>query len=1783
MVSAQRALSVLLALSLMLSLGVLTPPAAGTAAAAEIAVSSGESIQDAIDAAAPGDIIIVHPGTYEEALTIDKSLTVVSSDGAAETIIDWFDYPSSSVTISLSDAETVVFGGEGAGFTVLDADNAIDVTVEYWSSVTIEGNTLTSPNYALNVNGVRYFSDLTVRGNTIDTTWYSAIYFHPDSVQYHSSVDIVDNTITGCEGYGVCGADVGDDSHVLVQGNTIDSVGFGGVYFEAVFDRSSLDIIDNEISNSAQSCIYVESLSELSEGRIQGNTMSDNPLSDYGIYMPTGLDDAARLTIEGNTINGSLGYGCYIYEVKNGAYLAAVDNELNDNGDDGLYIESLYQGCECVIQGNTITGNDSDGVFIYGDLIYGGLLTVEDNTITGNDDYGFYISGVYDRSRLDMLDNEISGNRVGAYLSVINNLSECRLEGNTISNNGEGQYDDGIYVGYINAGSRLYLDDNDIQGNGGYGLEIGGGVYYGAGISLTNNDISDNLDSGVYISDVYDGSECLFQGNTVTGNGGSGVYIDSSSDEYGSSFTVQDNTISGNDVYGLYVGSLAYGAYLGVLENTIEYNSDEGVYVSNLTNGSECVVTGNTVDGNGYGIYVDYASDGSLLDIEDNTVTGSLSGVGIYCGEHFTDSELKVLGNTISGNAGIGLQVCEWTGFWEDSLADSRATVRCNTISGNAEWGISTFIYRSLVDVSGNHITGNGEGSDNGGIYVAGNYFQVVGIHENSITGNADWGLRNAGGDTLDATKNWWGDDSGPYQATTNTGGLGDEVSDDVDYADWLHSAPALCAVYVTDVPQPATITVGDGGEDYASIQYAIDGSSPGDIILVSPGTYTEDVSIDGSLTVRSTGGADVTTIEGKVNLDVDYELSTVVFGGVDAGFTVTNSSAEGVYVDSESWSQVTIQGNIVTGCWNEGVLVSGAGVRCFSSLSILDNEITDNGGQGVNLPAVENFSRAEIRGNTISGNTMGGVYLYADWSAAVVDHSAVSIVDNEINDNGGDGIYWYDIRGNSSGLVQGNTISRNGEDGFEIDYVEYGSTLDVIDNEIRDNEYSGIYVYEAIQCSEGRINENVITGNADYGIYLYAGPVELGSLTVADNTVTGNDDGGFYIESYDVMWGGYLALLDNEINENGSYGVSIYGFYEGGEGLISGNTFTGNGSDGLYIQEGVTYGAALTIQENTIDGNDGYGVNIDALESGSYLALLDNEVATNQSDGFYLYDCQIGSEALIEGNTLTENEGYGLCVSHNVNEGCRVTIQDNTFTDNTDNACEVGVVYYGSRLDLLDNEATGGEAEGFDLSGYYEGSQGLIRGNSVSGAGGDGMYVQEVDYGCILTVEDNSFIGNGDIGFDCSSGTGYGSYLAVLDNRMEDNASDGLYIFDIQDGAEALLQGNTVSGNTCGVNVQYMSVGGKLTVQDNDISGNSDIGLWLCGVADTMLDSMASVLGNTITGNSNWGIESNIKHSLVDVSECNTIEGNLGGIHIIGPELALVHINNNNIQDNSEWGLLNEGGEVVDATSNWWGDATGPLHPSTNPAGLGDDVSDGVEYQPWLTQTCNPSNLVAAFSASVRRIEPGESVQFSDASRTGCEIVEWLWDFGDGGTSTEQNPTHVYDVEGVFTVTLAVRDACGYTDTVSRRSYITAKATPAGEDELEPAKLGVSYLFIDPAQVLPNQEVTVSANVCNQGEERGTKTVSFMVNGVAEQSQSVAVSGGSCQQVVFKVSRAVPGTYQVAIDGMTGTFSVLAPRTVTGSIPSSQPTGLGTAGIIAVIVVMLALIGALIVVFRRS
>jgi PKD repeat protein len=66
-----------------------------------------------------------------------------------------------------------------------------------------------------------------------------------------------------------------------------------------------------------------------------------------------------------------------------------------------------------------------------------------------------------------------------------------------------------------------------------------------------------------------------------------------------------------------------------------------------------------------------------------------------------------------------------------------------------------------------------------------------------------------------------------------------------------------------------------------------------------------------------------------------------------------------------------------------------------------------------------------------------------------------------------------------------------------------------------------------------------------------------------------------------------------------------------------------------------------------------------------------------------------------------------------------------------------------------------------------------------------------------------------------------------------------------------------------------------------------------------------------------------------------------------------------------------------------------------------------------------------ADFAASVTSGSAPLSVSFTDQS-TVPEPTSWSWDFGDGATSNEQNPTHVFMEDGVYTVTLTVTGAAG-------------------------------------------------------------------------------------------------------------------------------------------------------------
>jgi len=260
------------------------------------------------------------------------------------------------------------------------------------------------------------------------------------------------------------------------------------------------------------------------------------------------------------------------------------------------------------------------------------------------------------------------------------------------------------------------------------------------------------------------------------------------------------NTISYNNISisGLTLNS---DTHHNTIHNNVFHSNNEGVLSD--VNSHNNTITRNRFVENDYGFLCCGSND---FIIRQNSIVDSLE-AGIY----FEDCEDFIIQqNVMTGNR-FGIQTEE----------SPNTNISFNIIQDN------TFGAISLHDADNNEITRNilsrsGYGiglMESGGAWIANNSItdNTIGISANfpssdsyaqynNIVGNTMYGVST--GDeytaTFNASYNWWGDDSGPYNDTENPDGEGDEITaDDVEFITWLED-PILLAVIKSISPDPA-------------------------------------------------------------------------------------------------------------------------------------------------------------------------------------------------------------------------------------------------------------------------------------------------------------------------------------------------------------------------------------------------------------------------------------------------------------------------------------------------------------------------------------------------------------------------------------------------------------------------------------------------------------------------------------------------------------------------------------------------------------------------------------------------------------------------------------------------------------------------------------------------------------------------------------------------------------------------------------------------------------------
>ncbi len=113
-----------------------------------------------------------------------------------------------------------------------------------------------------------------------------------------------------------------------------------------------------------------------------------------------------------------------------------------------------------------------------------------------------------------------------------------------------------------------------------------------------------------------------------------------------------------------------------------------------------------------------------------------------------------------------------------------------------------------------------------------------------------------------------------------------------------------------------------------------------------------------------------------------------------------------------------------------------------------------------------------------------------------------------------------------------------------------------------------------------------------------------------------------------------------------------------------------------------------------------------------------------------------------------------------------------------------------------------------------------------------------------------------------------------------------------------------------------------------------------------------------------------------------------------------------------------------------------------------------------FFTVTLEQSKLIVEFIAETRTVKEGSTIQFWADVSGGFSPYTYEWDFGDGATSTDANPAHIYRSSGDFTVTLKVTDDKGTSESYVRKDYITVRPGWSASSVAESAWNGLLSFF---------------------------------------------------------------------------------------------------------------------------
>jgi parallel beta-helix repeat protein len=242
-------------------------------------------IQDAVDSAADGYTILVHDGTYNENVNVNKRLTIRSENGAASTTVQ---AASATDHIFVVTADYVHISGFTATGTTVDYPNY--PAGIYLSSA--DNCNISENNCSNNCNGIWLVgsSSNTLTSNTANSNLLWGIRLEDSS----SNNTLTSNTASNNGGHGIW---LYDSINNTLTSNTANSNGDDGI---SVCYSSSNTLTSNIANSNSGDGI---TLHDSSSNTLTSNTANSNGMNGIWLY------DSINNTLTSNTANSNNDYG----------------------------------------------------------------------------------------------------------------------------------------------------------------------------------------------------------------------------------------------------------------------------------------------------------------------------------------------------------------------------------------------------------------------------------------------------------------------------------------------------------------------------------------------------------------------------------------------------------------------------------------------------------------------------------------------------------------------------------------------------------------------------------------------------------------------------------------------------------------------------------------------------------------------------------------------------------------------------------------------------------------------------------------------------------------------------------------------------------------------------------------------------------------------------------------------------------------------------------------------------------------------------------------------------------------------------------------------------------------------------------------------------------------------------------------------------------------------------------------------------------------------------------